>query len=116
MPSSNTAKAANTSGPSRDPATGKGTGKDPVAGTGKGPATGKRKGTAPGSGRRVAIVACAQSIYEYPKDSSREMMVFDVVRELLLKAGITRSEVDTVISAQNDFMAVSYTHLRAHET
>ena len=59
---------------------------------------------APGNGRRVAIVACAQSTYEYPKDSSREMMVFDVVRELLLKAGITRSEVDTVISAQNDFM------------
>ena len=54
--------------------------------------------------RRVAIVACAQSTYECPKDSSREMMVFDVVHELLRKAGITKRDVDTVISAQNDFL------------
>lgn len=54
------------------------------------------------NGRRVAIVATAQSPYEYPRDSSREMMVFDVVNELLLQAGITKRDVDTVISAQND--------------
>ena len=53
---------------------------------------------------RVAIVATAQSTYECPKDSSREMMVFDVVHELLRKAGITKRDVDTIISAQNDYL------------
>ncbi|RJP34465.1 MAG: thiolase family protein [Actinobacteria bacterium] len=65
---------------------------------------GSGSATTGASGRRVAIVSCAQSTYEYPKDSSREMMVFDVVHELLRKAGITKRDVDTVISAQNDFL------------
>ena len=54
--------------------------------------------------RKVAIVATAQSSYEYVKDSSREMMVFEVVHELLRKAGVSKRDVDTVISAQNDFL------------
>ena len=54
--------------------------------------------------RRVAIVACAQSRHEYPKDSSREMMVFEVTHELLRRAGVSKRDVDTVISAQNDFL------------
>jgi acetyl-CoA C-acetyltransferase len=54
--------------------------------------------------RRVAIVATAQSPYAYPMDSSREMMVFEVVHELLRRAGVSKRDVDTVISAQNDFL------------
>ncbi len=49
-------------------------------------------------------MATAQSTYEYPMDSSREMMVFDVVHGLLRKAGVSRRDIDTVICAQNDFM------------
>jgi acetyl-CoA C-acetyltransferase len=52
--------------------------------------------------RRVAIVACAQTKYEQKKDCSREMMVYEVVRDLFGAAGISKSEVDTVISAQSD--------------
>lgn len=52
--------------------------------------------------RRVAVVAYAQTRHQTRIDSSREMMVFEVTRDLLQVAGITTSQVDTVISAQND--------------
>jgi acetyl-CoA C-acetyltransferase len=54
--------------------------------------------------RRVAIVACAQTSYESKKNQSREMMVYEAVRDLLQTAGISKAEVDTVVSAQNDYL------------
>jgi acetyl-CoA C-acetyltransferase len=54
--------------------------------------------------RRVAIVACAQTPYESKKEQSREMMVYEAVRDLLQAAGISKSDVDTVVSAQNDYL------------
>lgn len=54
--------------------------------------------------RKVAIVACAQTEFEKKRNSSREMMVYEVTRDLLGMAGVSRDEVDTVISAQNDYL------------
>jgi acetyl-CoA C-acetyltransferase len=54
--------------------------------------------------RKVAIVACAQTSYESRKKQSREMMVYEVIKDLLQTAGISKSEVDTVVSAQNDYL------------
>ena len=54
--------------------------------------------------RRVAIVAYAQTPYESKKNQSREMMVYDTVRDLLEMAGISKAEVDTIVSAQNDYL------------
>lgn len=52
--------------------------------------------------RRVAVVGYAQTKHEARIDSSREMMVYRVIRDLLAHSGVPKEEVDTVISAQND--------------
>ncbi|MBU1669964.1 MAG: thiolase family protein [Actinobacteria bacterium] len=54
--------------------------------------------------RRVAVVGYAQTEHRPRIDSSREMMVYRVTRELLDSAGVTKDRVDTVVSAQNDFL------------
>ena len=53
---------------------------------------------------KVAIVGYAQSKHEGNKDSSREMMIFDVVTDVLKMAGLSKADVDTVITAQNDYL------------
>jgi acetyl-CoA C-acetyltransferase len=54
--------------------------------------------------RKVAIVACSQLIYEKKRNSSREMMVYEVINELLKNAGISKADIDSFISAQNDYL------------
>lgn len=51
---------------------------------------------------RVAIVGYAQTKHRTRIDSSREMMVYEVVRALLDMAGVSKDRVSTIISAQND--------------
>ena len=47
--------------------------------------------------RRVAIVAYAQTPYESKKGQSREMMVYEAVKDLLEMAGIGEKEVEAVL-------------------
>ncbi|MBE0430486.1 MAG: thiolase family protein [Dehalococcoidia bacterium] len=54
--------------------------------------------------RRVAIVGYAQSNHQYDMPLPREDMVFEVVKGALEDAGITKKEVDTVVSASTDFL------------
>jgi len=54
--------------------------------------------------KRVAIVGYAQSNHQYDMPVPREDMVFEVVRGTLEDAGITREELDTIISASTDFL------------
>ncbi len=54
--------------------------------------------------RRVAIVGYAQTQHQFDMQKTREDMVFEVVKEALSHAGITRGEVDTVVTASTDFL------------
>jgi acetyl-CoA C-acetyltransferase len=54
--------------------------------------------------KRVAIVGYAQSRHQHDMPLPREDMVFEVVKGALNDAGITRQEVDTVVSASTDFL------------
>lgn len=53
---------------------------------------------------KVAIVGYAQTRYEPDSDASREMLVAEVADGALRSAGITREEIDTVITANNDYL------------
>ena len=55
------------------------------------------------SNRKVAIVGCGQTKYEANKDSSREKMVFDAAKSTLRSAGLSKADVDTIVSASNDY-------------
>lgn len=52
----------------------------------------------------VAIVGYAQTRYEPSADASRELMVAEAAIGALNSAGITRDEIDTVITSSNDYM------------
>ncbi|MEM2618350.1 MAG: thiolase family protein [Candidatus Hadarchaeales archaeon] len=54
--------------------------------------------------RRVAIVGYAQTQHQYDMQKTREDMVFEVAKGALLDAGISREEVDTVVTASTDFL------------
>jgi acetyl-CoA C-acetyltransferase len=54
--------------------------------------------------RRVAIVGYAQTQHQFDMDKTREDMVFEVAKGALLDAGISREEVDTVITSSTDFL------------
>ncbi len=54
--------------------------------------------------RRVAIVGHAQSHHQQNMQRTREDMVFEVCRGALRNAGITREDLDTVITASTDFL------------
>ncbi len=53
---------------------------------------------------RIAIVGYAMSKLEQDIEKTREEAVFEVARAALQSTGITREEVDTVISASTDFL------------
>ncbi len=53
---------------------------------------------------RVAVVGYAQTRLEWDVDKTREETVFEVVKAALENAGISREDVDTVISASSDFL------------
>lgn len=52
---------------------------------------------------RVAIIGVAQSKYEQNKPETFAEMVYDVTRRALEDAGITKDEVDNVVSVSSDF-------------
>jgi len=54
--------------------------------------------------KEVAIIAYAQTPYEADVESSREMQVLQVTRAALAAAGLKREELDTVITANNDYL------------
>lgn len=54
--------------------------------------------------KRIAIVGYAQSHHQYDVQKTREDMVFDVVKEALASAGITREPIGTVVTASTDFL------------
>lgn len=53
---------------------------------------------------RAAIVGYAQTRYEVDSDSSREMLVAQVAEGALRSAGLARDDIDTVITANNDYL------------
>jgi len=54
--------------------------------------------------RRVAVVGYAQSHHQNNMQKTREDMVFEVCKGALRKAGITREDLDTVVTASTDFL------------
>jgi len=54
--------------------------------------------------RKVAIVGFAQSRHQYDMPKTREDMVFEVTRDALKHAGISRQDVGSVVSASTDFL------------
>ncbi len=54
--------------------------------------------------RRVAIVGYAQSHHQHNMQKTREDMVFEVCKGALRHAGISREDLDTVITASTDFL------------
>ncbi|MDI7252338.1 MAG: thiolase family protein, partial [Actinomycetota bacterium] len=52
---------------------------------------------------KVAIIGVAQSKYEQNKPETFAEMVYDVTRRALEDAGITKDEVDNVVSVSSDF-------------
>jgi len=54
--------------------------------------------------KEVAIVGYAQTRYETDSDASREMLVLEVAEGALRSAGINRDDIDTVITANNDYL------------
>jgi len=54
--------------------------------------------------RRVAVVSYAQSCHQQDVQMTREDMVFEVAKEALHNAGISREDVGTVITASTDFL------------
>ena len=53
--------------------------------------------------KEVAVVGYAQTRYELDSDASREIIVLEVAEGALKSAGITRDDIDTVITANNDY-------------
>ena len=54
--------------------------------------------------KEVAVVGYAQTSYELDSDASREIIVLEVAEGALDSAGITRDDIDTVITANNDYL------------
>lgn len=54
--------------------------------------------------RKVAIVGYAQSRHQYDMPKTREDMVFEVVRDAIKHAGITRADIGSVVNASTDFL------------
>lgn len=54
--------------------------------------------------KEVAIVGYAQTPYLADFETSREMMVLQATRAVLDNAGIKREELDTIITANNDYL------------
>ena len=53
--------------------------------------------------KEVAIIAYAQTPYEADNNMSREVMVLKATRDALEAAGLKREDLDTVITANNDY-------------
>ena len=54
--------------------------------------------------KKVAVVGYAQTRYEPDSDASREILVLEAAEGALKSAGITRDDIDTVITANNDYL------------
>ncbi len=54
--------------------------------------------------RRVGIVGFAQSRHQQDMRKTREDMVFDVCKDALARAGISREEIDTVVTSSTDYL------------
>ena len=54
--------------------------------------------------KEVAIIGYAQTPYEADAEASREIQVLEVTKAALAAAGLKREELDTVITANNDYM------------
>jgi acetyl-CoA C-acetyltransferase len=54
--------------------------------------------------KEVAIIGYAQTPYEADAEASREMQVLQVTKAALDSAGLKREELDTVITANNDYL------------
>lgn len=54
--------------------------------------------------KEVAIIGYAQTAYLADFDMSRELMVLQATRAALKSAGIEREDLDTVVSANNDYL------------
>ncbi len=54
--------------------------------------------------REVAIIAFSQTPYEADCGTSREMMVLRATRAALEAAGLEREDLDTVVTANNDYL------------
>jgi acetyl-CoA C-acetyltransferase len=54
--------------------------------------------------KEVAIVGYAQTPYVADFEKSREMMVLEATRAVLDNAGIKREDLDTIITANNDYL------------
>lgn len=64
--------------------------------------------------RKVGIIGYSQTSHEADIDKTRDMMVFETVKEALDNAGISREDVGTVINASNDMLdgrTISNVHL-----
>jgi len=53
---------------------------------------------------KVAIIGYGQSHHQFDINRTREDMVFDVVKEALKSAGISRADIGTVVTASSDFL------------
>lgn len=54
--------------------------------------------------KEIAIIGYAQTPYEADAEASREVQVLRATRAALESAGITREQLDTVITANNDYL------------
>lgn len=54
--------------------------------------------------KKVAIVGYAQSHHQYDMQKTREDMVFEVSRDAIKHAGISRSDIGSVVSASSDIL------------
>ena len=52
----------------------------------------------------IAVISYAQSPIKYDSEIGREMMVLDVVREAMAKAGLKTTDKYSVVSANNDYL------------
>ena len=54
--------------------------------------------------KQVAIIGYAQTGYGSDVDASREILVLEAAAGALRSAGISRDDLDTVVTATNDYM------------
>jgi len=54
--------------------------------------------------KKVAIVGYAQSHHQYDMPKTREDMVFEVTRDAIKNAGVTRADIGSVVTASTDFL------------
>lgn len=52
---------------------------------------------------KVGLVACKMTKQEKKKETSREKMIFDLVKSLYDENNISRDDIDTVVMSSNDF-------------